>query len=128
VARNLGNKGFTLVEVLVALFIVSVAIVFVSVAVGTTKVSRDSTYENFAFRIANNKLDELRAVGYAMLPESGFFTDPGLAALPQGVASTSVTNWNAKTKKVVTSVSWTGTDGLADYVSMTTLITESGGL
>ena len=117
-----------MIEMLVALFIMSVAVAFVTIVVGTIKVTRDSTYENVAFRIADSKLDELRAGGYATLPASGPFSDSGLASLPQGVASTSITDWNAKTKRVTASVSWRGADNLTRFVSLTTLITESGGL
>ncbi len=113
---------------LVALFVMSVAVAFVTVVIGTIKVTRDSAYENIAFRIADNKLDELRAGGYGALPVNGPFSVPELSNLPQGVASTSVTSWNAKTKQVVAGVSWQGQSGLARFVSLTTLITESGGL
>lgn len=120
--------GFTLVEMLVALFIMSVTIVFVTIVIGTIKGTRDVTHENVAFRIADSKLDELRALGYATLPASGPFSVPELGNLPQGVASTSITDWNAKTKQIVAGVSWQGVDGLMHFVSLTTLITESGGL
>ena len=121
-------RGFTLIEMLVALFIMSVTVAFVTIVTGTIKVTRDATYENAAFRVADNKLDELRAGGYAALPASGSFSDPALTVLPQGVASTSITDWNAKTKRVSAGVSWQGADGLARFVSLSTLITESGGL
>jgi len=122
------KRGFSLIEIIVALFIVSVAIVFATIVVGTIKVTRDSTFENIAFRIADTKVNELRAGGYAGLPISGAFFDPGLATLPQGVASTSVTDYNEKTKQVTTGVSWLGADQTTHYVSVTTLVTQSGGL
>ncbi len=113
---------------LVALFIMSVTAAFVTVVITSTTFTRDIAYENNAFRIANSKLDELRALGYAALPPSGAFYDQGLANMPQGVASTSVTVWNEKTKEVRTSVSWLGASGLPRFVSLTTLVTEVGGL
>ncbi|MEK7114415.1 MAG: type II secretion system protein [Patescibacteria group bacterium] len=122
------KNGFTLIEMLVALFIISIAATFVMVVTGTIKVTRDSTYEHIAFRIADSKLDELRALGYTALSAGGPFFDPGLANLPQGAASTSVADWNAKTKRVMTGVSWQGADGLTRFVSLTTLVTEVGGL
>ena len=101
---------------------------FVALIIGTIKVTRDAKYENSAFRIADSKIDELRAIGYAALPASGSFSDPELANMPQGVASTSITDWNAETKQVVAGVSWQGADGLTRFVSLTTLITDVGGL
>lgn len=122
------RSGFTLVEMLVTLFVLSVGVVIVAIAVGTTGTTRDSAYENIAFHIAESKLDELRAAGYSTLPASGPFSDSQLASLPQGSASTTVTTWNAKTKRVATGVAWRGATGATRYVSLTTLITEVGGL
>ncbi len=113
---------------LVALFIISVTVVFVTIVIGTIKITRDATHENVAFRIAESKIDELRAGGYAALPASGSFSNPELTKLPQGVASTSVTDWNAQIKQVAAGVSWQGADGFMRFVSLTTLITQSGGL
>ena len=113
---------------LVALAIMSAAVAFVSIIAGTVKITRDSTYENIAFRIAAGKLSELRALGYAALPAGGAFSDSALAALPQGAASTSVADWNAATKRVSAGVSWAGADGATRVVLLETLITESGGL
>lgn len=121
-------RGFTLVEMLVALFIISVTVVFVLIVVGTITVTRNAMYENVAFRIVDNKLDELRAGGYAVLPANGPFSNPELLNLPQGVASTSITDWNTKTKQVSAGVSWRDADDFTHFVSLTTLITETGGL
>ncbi|MDP1689992.1 MAG: type II secretion system protein [bacterium] len=122
------KRGFSLVEIVVTLFILSVTAIFATMVIGTIKVTRDSTFENVAFRIADSKLNELRAGGYATLPTSGPFSDSQLTALPQGLASTTVTDWNAKTKQVVIGVSWFGADSTTHYVSLVTLVTESGGL
>ena len=113
---------------LVAVFVMSVAAAFVTIVTGTIKVTRDSGFESIAFRVATAKLDELRAGGHAALPASGAFVDPTLTSLPSGIASTSITDWNATTKQVAAGVSWQGADGLARNVSLTTLITQSGGL
>ncbi len=122
------QRGFTLIEMLIALLIMSVAIALTTFVVGAVKSSRDSTYESVASRVADSKLNELRAGGYAALPASGSFSDPALSSLPQGAASTTVSSWNSKTKQVTTGVSWRGSDGSTRYVSFTTLVTETGGL
>ena len=121
-------RGFGLIEIVIALFIMSVTILFVTLVAGTVKVTRDSLYENVAFRAASNKVNELRAGGYANLPVDGTFSDTQLATLPQSAASTTISVWNTKTKKVLAGVSWRGADNATRYVSVTTLITESGGL
>lgn len=121
------NSGFTLIEMIVALVILSAATAMVTVVMAMAKNVHDIGFENIAFHIAENKMNELRAGGYATLPSSGTFTDPQLSIIPQGQASTTVSVWNAKTKQVLVGVSWVGTIG-AQYTSLTTLVTQSGGL
>jgi hypothetical protein len=113
---------------LVSLFIVSLTVAFATLVVGAIKTTRDATYENVAFHIADSKLDELRALGYSSLPAEGSFSDPALATLPQGQASTSLSVWNAETTKAAAGVSWRASDGTTRVVSLTTLITKTGGL
>ncbi len=113
---------------LLALFIMSLTAVFVTFVAGTIKTARDAAYENAASHIANSKLSELRAAGYDALPASGAFSDSGLATLPDGQASTTITVWNAKTKQVVAGVSWRSSNGSTRVVSLATLITQVGGL
>ncbi|OGG48400.1 hypothetical protein A3G63_02510 [Candidatus Kaiserbacteria bacterium RIFCSPLOWO2_12_FULL_52_8] len=126
--RTFKERGFTLIEILVALFILSLTVVFATLIIGSIKIVGDAKYENVAFRIANNKLDELRAGGYDALSAGGPFVDDELANLPQGSASTSITILNEQTKQVMSGVSWRGADGITRVASLTTLVTEFGGL
>lgn len=125
-ARN--KQGFTLVEVLISLFVLSVSITFAVIIINTIKLTRDGAHEGVAFRIANSKLDAMRAAGYDSLPADGPFTADGLSSIPQGAASTTATVYNEKIKEVLVGVSWLGSEGNTRYVSLTTLITEVGGL
>lgn len=113
---------------LVSVGIISATVAVGALVIGAMNASRDSAHENVAFRIAGSKLEELRAGGYGALPASGQFDDVALTRLPQGSASTSVTVWNDETKKATVGVSWLGADGGTRFVSLTTLITETGGL
>lgn len=122
------GRGFTLIEMLISLFILSIATAFVAVIINTVGLTRDAAYESVALHIAQNELDTLRAAGYDQLPSSGAFSNPQLASLPQGSASTTVADWNDKTKEVTTSVSWQGVNGTPRIASLTTLITQVGGL
>lgn len=122
------RRGFSLVEMLVSLLIISVAVAFSTLVVGAIKTTRDSTFENIASHIAASKLDELRALGYDALPAAGPFDDAGLASLPQGQASTSITVWNAETAQTAVGVSWRSADGSTRVISLMTLITQTGGL
>lgn len=117
-----------MIEILISLGILSVTVALGVVVVDSIKVIRDSANENAAFRIANSKLDELRSLGYDALPASGPFSDAELGSLPQGSASTTVTVWNDETKEVAAGVSWVSSDGTERLVSLSTLITQVGGL
>ncbi len=130
-AASAGRKtfrGFTLIETLVAVFIVGVSITLFSVVGTLLKNAAEIRFEHTALRVAHTKLDELRALGYAALPPSGIFSDPLLASIPSASASTSVSTYNTKTKKVVVGVAWVASTGSSRYVSLTTLVTEVGGL
>lgn len=122
------SRGFSLIELMVSVAILATAIIFATIVTGTIKTVRDATYESVASAVADTKLAELRAGGYAALPASGSFTSALLSSLPQGTASTTVTVWNAKTKKVDVGVSWLGAASTTKYVLYSTLVTESGGL
>jgi len=113
---------------LMALLIMSITVAFTTFVVRAIQVARDSAYESIASRVAGTKIEALRAGGYDALIGGESFSDPALASLPQGQASTSIADWNEKTKQVTAGVSWLGADGTDRFVSMTTLVTDVGGL
>ena len=120
--------GFTLIETLVAVFIVGVAITIFGIVGFLLKNTTDIRYDEIALQVANTKLDELREGGYDALPANGTFGDPLLSSLPSGEASTTVTQFSDATKKVLVGVSWQSTSGGGRYISLTTLVAEIGGL
>jgi prepilin-type N-terminal cleavage/methylation domain-containing protein len=120
------ERGFTLLEVVVTIFIVSLLVYACTSIASTLTLARSAEYQSIAARIAATKLDTLRTLGYAALPGSGAFSSNELSALPQSSGSITVSAINAKTKQVTATVSWN--DKSARSVSVTTLITETGGL
>jgi prepilin-type N-terminal cleavage/methylation domain-containing protein len=120
-------NGFTLIEILISVFIVGTMIFLFGTVINTKELTREAARKEIALRIAKNKLEVLRAGGYDALPQSGAFSDSLLASLPSGTASTTVSAYNAKTKKVDVGVGWQSTRG-AQYLMLTSLITNIGGL
>lgn len=120
------STGFTLIEVLVAIFLVGTATVLFGAALNTLAFTRSVRYDDTALRIAQQKLETLRAGGYSSLPASGSFSDPLLANLPDGYASTTVSDFNAKTKEVIVEVGWQQAGKATRSISLSTLITQSG--
>lgn len=122
------TRGFTLVETVVTLFILAIAIVIFAIATGILHDTRDIRYENIALRVAQTKIDELRAIGYDALPPDGTFTDPLLSTVPFGAASSSSVTYNPKMKQISVGVSWLDRTGATRSVTLVTLLTDVGGL
>lgn len=123
------TRGFSLVEVTIAVAIVGIVIVATSVLIQRLPVSgREVRDQDLALKIARNKIETLRAAGYESLPASGPFTDTLLSSFSSSTASVTVTQFNDDTKQVGVTVSWEGAELTTRSVSLTTLITENSTL
>lgn len=125
IMRHDPRGGFTLIEIVVSVFLIGAATMLFAASLNTLSFTHAVRYDDIALRIANNKLETLRAGGYDALPASGAFTDPILPSLPQGTASTTITTFNAKTKEVVVQVGWKQ-DAATRVLTIATLITQGG--
>jgi len=124
------GAGFSFIEVIVAIFIMSVMLLLLQAVVRSNVLVRSSKNQGIALSIARNELEILRNGGYAALPQSGSFQDILLNSLPQAATTTlAISTYNAKTKQVSVSVIWLE-PGLnaSSTVSLSTLITQTGGL
>ena len=120
--------GFTLIEIMVTIAILGSLVALYAAVLSTASLTTESRHQDTALRIAQQEMENLRATGYAALPASGTFSDPLLSDLPSGSASTTVSVYNAKTKRVVVQVAWLEKGTSLRLVSLATLITEVGGL
>lgn len=121
-------RGFSFIEVIVSIFIVSVMLLLLQAVLQSSILVRTAKDEGVALSIVRNELESLRAGGYAALPPSGPFSNSLLAMLPGATANVVVNDYNETTKQVSTSVTWQEVGGASDTVSLTTLVTRSGGL
>lgn len=120
--------GFTLIEVLITIFVVGVLVALYGVGVMTTSLTREAAHQDIALHAASQQLESLRMGGYAALPASGSFSNTQITQLPSGSGAMTVSALNAKTKQVVVTVSWQEGSRGSRSVSLSTYITETGGL
>ncbi|MGE5540800.1 MAG: type IV pilus modification PilV family protein [Bacillota bacterium] len=121
------TRGFSLVEVVISLFIIGVTIMLASEMLTLMSLSRHAKDQALALSIARNEISTLRAAGYDTLPASGSFSDTQLSSLPNGTGALSVVDYNDQTKQISATVSWLESNATSS-VSMTTLVTKTGGL
>lgn len=124
------SRGFSLIEVTVSIFVVGVMLLLLQALLQSGTLLRISKSQGIALSIAQNKLESLRADGYAALPASGTFSDSLISTLPAAATTTlTVSVYNAETKQASASVVWRDPGAAASStVSLSTLITETGGL
>lgn len=121
------QRGFTIVETVVAIAIVGVIVVLYASGINTFTLSRDATDEEIATHIANTELESLRSGGYSALATTTVFTDPLMSSLASSTGSTTVSMFNATTKEVDVMVSWMRS-GKQRSITISTLMTKIGGL
>lgn len=122
------RKGTTLLEMLVVIGVLLCMLVVAGSLVAGLPVLRLARHEDIALKIATSQIDTLRAGGYGALPSSGSFSDSLLSSLPSGAGSNTISAFNAETKQVTVTVSWVESSGQSHSVSLTSLMTEVGGL
>lgn len=122
------SRGFTIIELLVSLFIIAAVILLASAILSTTPVSRNARNQDLALKVAETELAELRATEYDSLPVSGAFTDALLTSIPGSAGSITVTDIGSTTKSIMVTVSWQPTTGGTQSVSLTTIVARTGGL
>jgi hypothetical protein len=122
-----GKVGYTFIEVLVALFLVSMgAILFTSMMPMSARGSRMVGNYQQASSLVQHKIDQLRAVGYGRLthtelraagivdasPTSSPYQFTGVDALtgiyPNAVGTIAVSDFSSTIKRVTVTLTWSG--------------------
>lgn len=122
------QRGFSLIEVVVSIGIMGVALLAVGTLTHTVPLSQQTRYETLALAIATDEIGGVRGGGYSSVPASGSFTSADMSSLPSGAGTVAVSDYNDKTKQVTVTVSWQKPGLTARSISLSTLITEVGGL
>lgn len=122
------QQGFTIIEMVMTLFILGVVFLIYNAAANTMVLNRNMKDQEAAFRIASAEVDTLRANGYSAVPASGSISDTLLSVLPGSAAENlAVSDYDPKTKQITVTVSWyePGNTNQRNIV-LTTLITDGG--
>lgn len=122
-------SGFSFIEVIVTIFIIGLTLVLYQATLGKMRLIEYAKHQEIALRVANNKMEELRAGGYDALPLSGSFSDSQLDGFSDCSAKVIIAEYNATTKEVAVTVEWREPVSTAlRNVTLTTLITKTGGI
>lgn len=122
------SRGFSLIEVIIALFVMSAALLLYAGSYATVRLTRAARDEAQAYRIAARQIELLRSTSFAALPPSGTITDTNLTALPSGAGIYTVSDYSGTSghlKTASVTVSWTR-DGTPRTVILETLVSETG--
>ena len=122
------KRGFTFIEILAAIFVMAMMIAAFAAIMHTSFLTREAKQQELALRVAAHKLESLRASGYASLTSGGSFSDAFMAGLNSATGTLTISSYNATTKQVAVTVSWKRQQGGTSTVSLSTLITQTGGL
>jgi prepilin-type N-terminal cleavage/methylation domain-containing protein len=123
------DKGFTLLELFIALFLLSIALLALAqLGVSTIHTNQSASENAIATRLAQNKIDELKKTTYASLGLNNY-TDPNNPINPQGNTGGQYTrSWSViagpvnGTKKISVLVAWAGSRSL----TLNTLVSDEG--
>lgn len=102
------HKGFSLIEITVALGIIISAILVFGVFAGAARLRKTSEFNSIASRIATETIERLKAAQFSQISASGTFPSADLLNLPQGRAfyRTSDFQGNVNIKQIDVTVEW----------------------
>jgi prepilin-type N-terminal cleavage/methylation domain-containing protein len=127
------QKGFSLVEILLAILIAGLIVLFISNLPSSIKLIGVSKRQAIARDIITSEIEALRATGFSNLANGATnIVDPRISSLPQATATQTISDCPItictsaeKTKQVELTINWQETNK-QQRVSITTLISEGG--
>jgi len=128
------KHGFSLVELVLSLFVILALITVLFAASGTFKHTVNSNNQTLATKIATREIENLKKNGFAALPAAGTsnFADSDLSKLTQSAATLTVATYppgcspcSADVRQIKVSVSWSG-QGAAKTVNIESIMSKNG--
>lgn len=127
------SAGFSLVELLLVVFVAGIVILVLANLTPTFSLLQTSSRENISRQIVSKRIEDIRAQGYDNLANgSNSFVDNRLTQLPNSNALTVIDDCpsnicanNEPIKQVTILVTWTENNQTKNF-SITTLISKGG--
>lgn len=127
------HRGFTLIEVVLAIFVILAIVTILLIASGSYTTSRGSNLQGIAAKIASRQMENLRNTDFASLPSTCIspagctFADTDLSRLTSGSAKQTIDPYqsSADMKLITIQVNWT-VSGAAKQSKIETLIYKNG--
>ncbi len=129
------RDGFTLVEILLSIFIILAIVSILFATSGTFVSSRKSNLQSIATKIASRQIENLRNTAFDSFPACpgpagcniSAVEEPDLAKLPSGSATKTLDDYEAsdRIKLVTIDVNWTENNANQN-IKLETLISENG--
>lgn len=125
--KQKSGAGFSLLEVPITLFIIAVVLLIYGAASNSVVLNRNSRHQDLAHYIAVSEMEDVRSLGYAGVPATGPFNHSLLSQLTGAAATVTTSDYNADTKQVTVTITWTEPGAATTRtVSLTTLINKYG--
>lgn len=118
------SAGFTLIEIMLAVFVLALTGLVFAATVPTSQISRiKAAHTTYAINLAKQTIEEKRSAGYAgLLAGTTEVTVP--ADLPGGSQTTTITQYSTNVKKVEVTIVWSGYRKVGGSITLPTLISD----
>ncbi|HUV04887.1 MAG TPA: type II secretion system protein [Armatimonadota bacterium] len=127
IRKNRRSSGFTLVEVLLVVFMLALTALMFAATFPTSQISRiKATHMSYALSLAQQKVEEIKSAGYGNIQITPTPVTSSLADIPSGTQTVTVTQYEANIKKISVSIVWSGYRQVGGTVDLVTLISDHG--
>ncbi|MHB1458357.1 MAG: type IV pilus modification PilV family protein [Armatimonadota bacterium] len=120
---SISKQGFTLVEVLMAIFVLALSALMLSAIFPIAQTARiKGLHTTNAVNLAQKRIEELRSAGYSSTEPST--TTAGVTELPNGVETISITQYISNVRKIEVSITWDGYRKVGGSVVLASFISD----
>lgn len=127
--NNKKQRGFTLIEVMLAVFVVSITALIFAATFPTSQISHmKAAYMSYATSLAEQKVEEFKAAGYANIQlgsqEQAITIPPNGTQSITGTQTVNITQYATDIKKIEVTITWSGYRMVGGTVALVTLISD----